>query len=255
VVARARARRPSASGAIFDRSAINGLHEAVALAVEQAIFLGTLAPGARLVEADIAEQFGISKAPVREALRDLEQLGLVVSHPRRGSFVTTMTATLASEVFSLRAMLESYAARIAIDAFAETDFDRMAELARLADASNDDVQQIDYDLQIHDILFDVADHRLLFQMWSQLRSQARLFLTVSGVLRAAERRETGYPSFTCTHLPIVAALRSRDAAQAEAAIVGHLAAGERLLLNKLSCGQEEAYIRPSVFDNLAIAST
>src|SRR3712207_4941821 len=103
----------------------NVLRQEVSLAIEKAIFLGTIAPGQRLVESDIATQMGISKAPVREALRSLEQLGLVVNRPRRGTFVTPLTATLAGEAFSLRTLLETYAGRLAVNNVEEVHLVRM----------------------------------------------------------------------------------------------------------------------------------
>jgi DNA-binding GntR family transcriptional regulator len=222
------------------------LRESVTLAIENAVFLGTLAPGERLVESEIATKMGISKAPVREALRDLEQLGLVESHPRRGSYVTRLTTTLASEAFSLRAILESYAARLALDVVDESSLARMMDLAELADATADDNEQVACDLRIHDVLFELSRHRLLQQAWSNIRSQVRLMLTVSGVLRASERRANGHPTFVVSHRPIVEALRSGDATRVESAVLAHLAEGERQLLAKLSRGEAKPYVESQI---------
>lgn len=94
----------------FDLARAPGLRDEVVVAIEKAVLVGSVEPGQRLVESEIARQMGISKAPVREALRELERLGLVVSYPRRGTFVAELTPTVASETYSLRAVIESYAA-------------------------------------------------------------------------------------------------------------------------------------------------
>src|SRR5947209_19061185 len=75
--------------------------------LRQAIMQGELKPGEQIVESRLARQLGISQAPVREALRELEQMGLVVNHMRRGTFVRELTAQDAWEMYTLRAQLES----------------------------------------------------------------------------------------------------------------------------------------------------
>ena len=138
---------------VFDAPNVRVLSEEVTLAIEKAIFLGAVTPGQRLVESEIARQMGVSKAPVREALRNLETLGLVVSSPRRGTFVTSLSATLASEAFSFRTLIECYAVRLAVPKLVDGHLRAMAELDRASDASSDDYpMQIEYDLRVHDLL-------------------------------------------------------------------------------------------------------
>ena len=232
---------------IFDTPHVRVLSEEVTLAIEKAIFLGSVTPGQRLVESEIARQMGISKAPVREALRNLETLGLVVSHPRRGTFVTSLSATLASEAFSLRALLECYALRLAVGKLTDEHFQRMAEEDRLSDASyNDYAMQIEHDLRVHDQLFEVAGHRLLTGAWANLRSQIRLLLIVSGALRRNDPEKPWPKTVTQAHAPIVDALRARDAERAVDAMVAHLAEGERRLLAKLAPEIATPYVRKEV---------
>jgi DNA-binding GntR family transcriptional regulator len=224
------------------------LRQEVTLAIEQAILLGAVAPGQRLVEADVARQMGISKAPVREALRSLEQLGLVVNRPRRGTFVTAPTATLAGEAFSLRTLLETYAGRLAVRTVQETHLARMRQhLERAAAVWDDYPRRVEYDLKFHDVLFELSGHLLLQQAWSNLRSQIQLLLTVSGILREAEHGPGQPRSMVTVHEPILAALHDRDADRLEAAIVAHLAEGERRLRQKLDPGGTEAYVKREIF--------
>jgi DNA-binding GntR family transcriptional regulator len=223
------------------------LRQEVTLAIEKAILLGAIAPGQRLVEADVASQMGISKAPVREALRSLEQLGLVVNRPRRGTFVTPITATFAGEAFSLRALLETYAARLAVHHVQESHLTRMRTyLEHAADVWDDYPARVEYDLRMHDVLFELSGHRLLQQAWGNLRSQVQLLLTVSGILRDAEYGRGQPNSMVTVHEPIMDALRDKDLPRLEAAIVAHLAEGERRLRLKMDPQGGDPYVRPDL---------
>src|SRR3954462_14359633 len=79
--------------------------------LKRVIIAGGLRPGDRVLETDLAEQLGVSRGPVREAFRQLEQEGLLVSYPHRGTFVATVPEDEIEEVYALRAHLEAYAAR------------------------------------------------------------------------------------------------------------------------------------------------
>src|SRR5512141_2804217 len=97
------------SGA-FEPLRSRGLRSVALLSIRRAIVNGVLRPGDRLMEADIAREMGISRGPVREALRQLEQEGLVISYPHRGTFVASLAADEASEIYVMRAVLEGLAA-------------------------------------------------------------------------------------------------------------------------------------------------
>lgn len=89
------------------------LRESVAEEIRRLIMSGQLAPGERLFEDRLAEQLGVSRNPVREALRALEGSGLVEVIPRRGAYVSQLDPVQASKLLELRAVIESYAARLA----------------------------------------------------------------------------------------------------------------------------------------------
>ncbi len=96
----------------FDRLESVGLKQQIQARLKQAILDGVLAPGQQLVEGEIARQFGVSRSPVREAIQDLERQGYLVKKPRRGTFVTELTPQSVVEIYSLRILLEGYAAAI-----------------------------------------------------------------------------------------------------------------------------------------------
>src|SRR5438132_1176243 len=89
--------------------------------LRHAIMRGALKPGEKIVESHVARALGVSQAPVREALRELEQLGLVVNHSRRGTFVRQITPHDAWELYTLRAELEVLAARLALPQLTPAD--------------------------------------------------------------------------------------------------------------------------------------
>src|SRR5688500_3082861 len=88
------------------------LRHDVADAIRSAIAGGVLKPGQRVLEVELAEELGVSRLPVREAIRQLEHEGLLVSQPHRGTFVAQVTPDDIREMFSLREALESLAARL-----------------------------------------------------------------------------------------------------------------------------------------------
>ena len=98
---------------LFKRLKSVGLKQQIQTRLKQAILDGSLAPGEQLVEGEIARQFGVSRSPVREAIQELESQGYVVKKPRRGTFVTELTPQAVTEIYSLRVLLEGYAAIIA----------------------------------------------------------------------------------------------------------------------------------------------
>lgn len=89
------------------------LRESVAEEIRRLIMIGELQPGERLVEDRLAEQLGVSRNPVREAIRALEGTGLVEVVPRRGAYVSQLDPMQASQLLELRAVIEGYAARLA----------------------------------------------------------------------------------------------------------------------------------------------
>lgn len=223
------------------RPSITGLSEQIALALEEAILLGRLKSGERLVEAEVAAEMGTSNGPVREALRELADLGLVVCLPRRGTFVTELTAQLARDVFSLRALYEIAALRLAMRDLQDRDVARfravLDEMGRHPDGPASSPRLlVDCDLRFHDLVFALSRHRLLQQSWQRLRVQARVLLIVTGALwnneaRTAQERAEGMVE---VHLPLVESVRARNLAHAEEEFIAHLAEGERRIIRKLA---------------------
>lgn len=223
----------------FEAARAPGLRDEVVVAIEKAVLTGAVAPGQRLVEAEIARQMGISKAPVREALRELERLGLVVSYPRRGTFVAAITPTVASEAYSLRAVIESYAARLAVRRCTERDLVGMEELIAQADdlpheGAESLIRRAELDLAFHDEIYRLSQHQQLREAWGNIRARIRVLLVATGVLRDTELTAHGPRPYHRWHAPILEAFRARDPERAEAAVLRHLAVGEHGLVKRLA---------------------
>jgi DNA-binding GntR family transcriptional regulator len=184
----------------------------------QRIVSGDYAPGSRLVETRIAQELGVSQAPVREALRDLEQLGCIVHEPFRGCSVRAFSAEELLEAFPVRAALEALAARLAAERIGEGELLRLAELLetmRAAARRGDAHAQSQANATFHATIVRASRNATLERQWQLLEPFSRTFLTVSqpglDLLALSER-----------HIPILEALRARDPDAAATAMHQHL---------------------------------
>ncbi|RUZ00102.1 GntR family transcriptional regulator, partial [Mesorhizobium sp. M7A.F.Ca.CA.001.04.2.1] len=121
------------------------------LLVRELIF-GRLQPGQRINEAELARQLGISRNPIREAIRRLEERGLLVAVPRKGTFVRTFLHSDIDEIFSFRIVVERFAMEQALPQMTDADIDRIAGFvdAMVAAANaNDEIALVENDLAFH----------------------------------------------------------------------------------------------------------
>jgi DNA-binding GntR family transcriptional regulator len=203
----------------------SNLREQIKDVILQRILDGEYEPGARLVETRIAQELGVSQAPVREALRDLEQLGCIVHEPFRGCSVRAFSARELLEAFPVRAALEALAARLAAERITEAELLELAELVgTMRDAADrgDAHDQSQANAQFHATIVRAARNATLERQWSFLEPFSRTYISVSqpGLdLRALSDR----------HIPILDALRARDGDAAAAAMHQHLMDAAELL--------------------------
>ncbi len=134
------------------------------------IIAGHYAAGERLVELQLAKEFGSSQAPVREALRDLETAGLVTIRPRRGSFVNDYHARTQHEIYHVRGALEEAAARLAVPRLKGNVSELAAHLdgMRAAAVSHDIEGAIRHSVGFHRTIMVAAGNELLLKMWESL---------------------------------------------------------------------------------------
>lgn len=197
----------------------------VASDLRRSILAGRLAPGAQLRQDHLARDFGVSHIPVREALRRLEAEGLVEHLPRRGAFVTALSADEARDALDLRLALETLATQLAVpraDTATWTEAARLLHLAELSRAP-DDLAALNW--RFHRTLLAPCERprllRTLEGVWQTLDRYLRLLPP-----EPADAGEAG-------HWAILAAYKARDAAQATALVSTHLREGGADLLARL----------------------
>ncbi|MEU9011946.1 GntR family transcriptional regulator [Streptomyces sp. NPDC048479] len=177
----------------FAPSPIPSRTQYVLEAIKHAILTGGLSPGQALVETELAAQFGVSKTPVREALKTLAGTGLVVMSQYKGATVRTVDAGMAREVYDVRLLLEPEALRRSIERSADLDAAKDALLK--ADDSADRAERSLANREFHRALYLPCGNPLLARMLDEVRDQAALVSAVvwaaqpSWELEAVEHRE------------------------------------------------------------------
>ena len=159
----------------FDLSLPDGLPQELARGLEDAIVFGDLAPGARLVEEEIATRFAISRSPVREAIRILEVRGLVRREARRGSSVTELGRNDLDEVYACRVELEGLAAAEAAGACRPADLDHLDERLKWLAAAREHGGTRGFlraSMALSRAIHEASHNRTLIRLLSTLEPQA-----------------------------------------------------------------------------------
>lgn len=191
----------------------------------QAILAGRYPPGSRVVETRVARELGTSQAPVREALRDLEAIGVIEIEAFRGARVRRPSADELLEALAVRCELESLGVRLAVPRLQEndiTDLQGCLEEISLAANRNDAHGQAVADARFHAHIIGLAASRMLVRTWRYLEPFSRTYISL------------GVPGADLQHIaemhyPVQEALSRRDPAAAVAAIQYHFAEAGRML--------------------------
>lgn len=202
------------------------LRTSVTESIRDAILHGYVPQGEKLNQARIATRLGVSRGPVREALRELEEEGLVASVPHKGTFVTELGPGYIEELYGLRVLLEKYAVERACD-FA-TD-DELMQLKRILEAMQEaagwgDPREVaELDLQFHHTIVLSAHNRVLLQIWKTIEVGVRRLV----ILQHSKFRRLG--DVVRDHPDVLNAMEARDAGLAGSLLVNHIReAGEYL---------------------------
>ena len=150
------------------------LRDVVFNTLRQAILKGELKPGERLLEIALAERLGVSRTPVREAMRKLEQEGLVVMIPRRGAQVASITEKDLNDVLEVRIALENVAIEKACKLITEEELGRLWVAAKEFEktkAEGNLVRLAEADVAFHEIIYQASDNKRLNQVLNNLREQ------------------------------------------------------------------------------------
>jgi DNA-binding GntR family transcriptional regulator len=207
------------------------LYEQVAERLRARIFAHELAPGAWVDEQALADEFGISRTPMREALKVLASEGLVVLKPRRGCYVAQMSERDLDEIFPVLALLEGRVAEEASRRLTDADFQRLerihADLERHA-AAHDTDRFFEANQIFHNALQELAGNRWL----SQLIDDTRKFLKLTR--RDSLRLDGRIEQSLAEHRAILAAIRQRDTAAAALQMHNHILSGRAALARLLT---------------------
>ena len=206
------------------------LRDVVFQTLRQAILREDLAPGERLMEIPLANKLGVSRTPLREAIRMLEQEGLVVMIPRRGAQVAGISEKSLRDVLEVRKSLEKLAVELACERMTEEDMKEMnrAEEAFSAAVHEGDALRIaETDEQFHDVIYNSTGNTKLVQLLNNLREQMYRYRLEH------IKDEKSRLSLLEEHQRVMAALRSRDVELAKKAAGEHIVNQENNVIRNL----------------------
>lgn len=195
------------------------LRDVVYNTLRQAILRGELRPGERLMEIQLANKLGVSRTPVREAIRKLELDGLVLMIPRKGAEVADISEKSLKDVLEVRKALEELAVQLTCEKISKV---QIAELKQAAEEfkkivkSSDITQIAEADVRFHDVIYMATDNQKLIQLLNNLREQMyryrveylkrpevypQLIQEHEEIIRQIERREKERAAdITCRHI-------------------------------------------------------
>jgi DNA-binding GntR family transcriptional regulator len=182
------------------------LRDVIKERIVERILDGTYPPGSRIVESQLAQEFGTSQAPVREALRDLEGMRFIESQPHVGARVRAVTSEELGQIYPVRAALEEVAGREAAVRMTDEILAALADelqAMRSAAEAGEVHEQLVHDARFHEIIVEASGNQVLLEVWRSLRVEAR---TLVSVIKA----DSNLRMIAEMHRPVLSALQSRD---------------------------------------------
>ncbi|CAN7806616.1 GntR family transcriptional regulator [Paraburkholderia hospita] len=195
------------------------LSEQVATHLFRQLVNGRLRGGQRINEAELARTLGISRNPIREAIRKLEERGLLVSSPRRGTFVRSFTKRDMADIFSFRTVVEGFAIRQALPRMTDDDHAGLKEIVqRMADAANagHEMELVEADIAFHQRVCELSGNSQTLRAFMNIRAEVQMSITL------VEHRFESLEAAAVDHWPIVEAIATRDVKKAVKALEEHI---------------------------------
>ncbi len=213
------------------------LRELVCENIRQAIIDGTFSPGERLMEIQLADEMGVSRTPVREAIRKLELEGFVVMIPRRGTYVADISIKDITEIYEVRTSLDVLAAGLAAERITDEELESLYvylhEIGQHVANMNID-KIVEADTAFHDILYTASRNERLRSIINNLREQ----------LTGIRGRTMSYPGRLIEtmdeHRYLVDAIAARDVERAQHAARIHIENAEHTLMRSLTENTKKA---------------
>lgn len=195
------------------------LSEQVASHLFRQLINGELRGGQRINEAELSRHFGISRNPIREAIRKLEERGLLISSPRRGTFVRSFSKKDVEDYFSFRIAIESFAVRQAIPKLTDANIEELRSIINLmsaAAAAGREMEVVSTDVGFHQRICELSGNGQTVRAFSNI--QAEIQMSISCIDRRYESMEEA----VAQHWPVLEALASRVTERAVNEIVAHI---------------------------------
>ncbi|WP_289088604.1 GntR family transcriptional regulator [uncultured Veillonella sp.] len=207
------------------------LREVVSETLRQAIRDGIFKPGERLMEIPLSEELGVSRTPIREAIRKLELEGFVIMIPRRGTYVADISLKDISQVFEIRSALEELAGALAAERITAEEIEylerMLVEIGTYIEKKDMD-RIVEADVNFHEVLYKASRNERLVEIIHNLREQTLRFRTVS-------MNQPGRLSKTWEeHRLLVEAIADRDANKARKIARLHMEHSEQALLTGMN---------------------
>ncbi|WP_033838582.1 GntR family transcriptional regulator [Mesorhizobium loti] len=204
--------------------------EQVAKVLREAIASGTLKAGTALRQDELAEQFGFSRMPIRDALRQLEAEGVVSIHPTKGAHVARMDGAEISEIYAVRELLECEALRLSVPALSDGKLDEAEQVLDQIDAERNVGRWGALNKVFHLSLYDACgNHRLLGLIEAHHNAADRYVRILLSHLDHRTRSQG-------EHRDLLAACRRRDGKKAVSVLRQHLREGRDTLVNAVERG-------------------
>lgn len=181
-----------------------------------AILKGELKGGQQLIQADIAEQFGMSRIPVREALKQLEAEGLIKLNPNKGAIITELSAEEVQEIYEIRSFLETGAIELSIMNLTDEDLNRAQEILKSIDTAPDVNKWLELNWEFHSCLYSPANRPRLLSIINNLHVNVARYMRIYLELMNFEEKSQE------EHYKILTACREKDVQQAVKIIKQHL---------------------------------
>lgn len=218
------------SGLTIEENAYLPLRDVVFQTLRQAILKGELQPGERLMEIKLAERLGVSRTPIREAIRKLELEGLVVMIPRKGAAVANITEKDTKDVLEVRRTLEMFAVEVACDRITEEQLEELKEAAKAFEASKgsmDVIRIAETDMKFHEIIYEATQNDRLVQMLNNLRENMYRY-------RIEYLKDPNYyDSLVGEHREILKAIETNDKESARVRMRDHIDNQQLVVISKI----------------------
>ncbi|WP_248927108.1 GntR family transcriptional regulator [Paenibacillus hamazuiensis] len=191
------------------------LSEHVYISLKKKIMKGELPPGHRLIVLEIAGEFSVSQAPVREALERLKQEGLIVGKTNKGSAVSEITAKEIRDIYELRQLIEGHALRAMMKALTAEDISRLEQIVAGMRASVDEGDPdrlVELDMAFHGYFYERSGNELLQDIWNSIKTKIMRFITITN------QDHKGY-SIPNSHTELLELIKTGDADRTEEKLI------------------------------------